>query len=148
MISGSKGTEQVPSTAHSPPSYTALRNLTMSDSSYEDWPYSRWARQAIRVPECNFLKSMSDIGYSPSDYCERGCPDGCENEPDRDTLRACLNSVNVELHRSFKKLIIALRIIAGEDGNDTPYYGKLLTLNSDLYDLGLHTAGRFGSHTD
>jgi uncharacterized protein YfaP (DUF2135 family) len=38
-------------------------------------------------------------------------------------------------------------MIAGEGGNDTRYYGKLLTLDSDVYDLDLHTAGHFGSQT-
>jgi hypothetical protein len=62
---------------------------------------NRWARQAIRVAECDFPKSRGGIRYRTSDYCGSDCPDGCENEPDHDKLRAYLNAVSEGLRRRF-----------------------------------------------
>lgn len=76
------------------------------------------------------------------------CSNACSKKLDRDELRAFLDTFSQGLHRRMRKLIIALRDVAGEFNEDDTKYGLFLGQDWDLYflreSMKKHSKGRPG----
>lgn len=94
---------------------------------------SRWHGDVASYGELEGLEDMEDVRYLSHKNCVIDCSNDCSKKPDRDELRAFLDTFSQGLHRRMRKLIIALRDVAGEFDEDDSKYGLFLGQDWDLY---------------